>query len=120
MAVNVTLIPGDGTGPEITRATVRVLRATGVGINWDTVQVDTAGAGPASEAPYAAALDSIRRNKVALAGPLATAQDNQATGGIAALRGELGLYACLRPCKSYADEGSRQGRLDLVIVSGLG
>lgn len=118
MAYSVTLIPGDGVGPEVTEAARRVLEATGVPLEWD-VQ-------PAGESVMAAegmplparVLDSIRRNKVALKGPITTPIGAGIRSVNVALRQELGLYACLRPCKLYPGVRTRYMGVpvDLVIV----
>ncbi len=98
MAYNITLIPGDGIGPEITEATRRVLEATGVVFNWDVVY---AGAGVQDEfgTPLPAhVLDSIRKNRVAIKGPVTTPVGSGFRSINVALRKQLELYACLRPC----------------------
>ena len=116
MAHRVTLIPGDGTGPELTEATRRVLEATGVAFDWDVraagVDVmETAGTPLPDET-----LASIQANKVALKGPITTPIGTGFRSVNVALRHELGLYACLRPCKSYPGVRSRYEDVDLVIV----
>jgi isocitrate dehydrogenase (NAD+) len=112
----VTLIPGDGTGPEISEATRRVLEATGVPFDWDVQQ---AGEGVIAEqgTPLPeAVLDSIRTNKVAIKGPITTPVGHGFRSVNVALRKELDLYACLRPCKTYPGVRSRYEDIDLVIV----
>jgi len=97
----VTLIPGDGVGPEVSEATRRVLEATGVEFEWD---VQNAGLGVMEQygTPMPAhVLDSIRRNKVAIKGPLTTPIGKGIRSVNVALRKELDLYALVRPCKSY-------------------
>jgi isocitrate dehydrogenase (NAD+) len=116
MAHRVTLIPGDGTGPELTEATRRVLEATGVDLDWDARQagvdvMDEAGT-PLPEETLA----SVRTNGVALKGPITTPIGTGFRSVNVALRHELELYACLRPCKSYAGVRSRYEDVDLVIV----
>jgi isocitrate dehydrogenase (NAD+) len=116
MAHRVTLIPGDGTGPELTEATRRVLEATGVDFDWDVRQaglevMDEAGT-PLPEETLA----SIRENKVALKGPITTPIGTGFRSVNVALRHELELFACLRPCKSYAGVRSRYQDVDLVVV----
>ena len=116
MPHRVTLIPGDGTGPELTEATRRVLEATGVAFDWD---VQHAGVDVMEEAGTPLpdeTLASIRRTKVALKGPITTPIGTGFRSVNVALRHELGLYACLRPCKSYAGVRSRYQNVDLVIV----
>jgi isocitrate dehydrogenase (NAD+) len=116
MPHRVTLIPGDGTGPELTEATRRVLEATGVAFDWDVHEagvdvMETAGTPLPDET-----LASIRTNKVALKGPITTPIGTGFRSVNVALRHELGLYACLRPCKSYPGVRSRYDNVDLVIV----
>jgi isocitrate dehydrogenase (NAD+) len=116
MAHRVTLIPGDGTGPELTEATRRVLEATGVAFDWDVREagvdvMESAGTPLPDET-----LESIKTNKVALKGPITTPIGTGFRSVNVALRHELGLYACLRPCKTYEGVRSRYDNVDLVIV----
>src|SRR5260370_42547027 len=116
MSHRVTLIPGDGTGAELTEATRRVLEATGVGFDWDVQEagvdvMETAGT-PLPEETLA----SVKRNKVALKGPITTPIGTGFRSVNVALRHELGLYACLRPCKTYPGVRSRYEGVDVVIV----
>lgn len=116
MPYNVTLIPGDGVGPEIAEATKRVVDATGVKINWETVN---AGADVVAEfgTPLPAyVLDSIRKNKVALKGPVTTPIGKGFRSVNVALRQELDLYANLRPGKYYPGVRTRFPGTDLVVV----
>ncbi|MBX6770954.1 MAG: isocitrate/isopropylmalate dehydrogenase family protein [Chloroflexi bacterium] len=116
MAYTVTLIPGDGVGPEISEATRRVVDATGVQINWE---IQNAGADVVAEygTPLPeSVLESIRRNKVALKGPLTTPVGRGFRSVNVALRQELDLYACLRPCKYYRGVRSQYDNVDLVVV----
>src|SRR5438067_6482972 len=116
MAHRVTLIPGDGTGPELTEATRRVLEATGVELEWD---VRHAGVDVMEEAGTPMpdeTLASIKENKVALKGPITTPIGTGFRSVNVALRHELGLYACLRPCKTYRGVRTRYENVDLVIV----
>jgi isocitrate dehydrogenase (NAD+) len=112
----VTLIPGDGTGPEIAEATRRVLDATGVSFDWDVqhagVDVMEEYGTPLPEK----VLDSIRENKVAIKGPITTPVGTGFRSVNVALRKELDLYMCLRPCKSYEGVRSRYEDIDLVVV----
>jgi isocitrate dehydrogenase (NAD+) len=116
MVHRVTFIPGDGVGPELSEATRRVLEATGVQFDWD---VQEAGAdvieryGTPLPEPV---LDSIRANGVAIKGPLTTPIGTGFRSVNVALRKELDLYACLRPCKWYRGVRSRYDNIDLVIV----
>jgi isocitrate dehydrogenase (NAD+) len=112
----VTLIPGDGTGPEITEATRRVLEATGVKFEWE---VQLAGVDVMDQfgTPLPdQVLESIRTNKVAIKGPITTPVGTGFRSVNVALRKELDLYMCLRPCKSYPGVRSRYENIDLVIV----
>ena len=116
MAHRVTLIPGDGTGPELTEATRRVLEATGVAFEWD---VRHAGVDVMEEAGTPLppeTLESIKRNGVALKGPITTPIGTGFRSVNVALRHELGLYACIRPCKTYAGVRSRYEGVDVVVV----
>jgi isocitrate dehydrogenase (NAD+) len=116
MAYNVTLIPGDGTGPEITEATRRVLEATGVQFNWDVQHAGVDIMKTAGTPLPPGVIESIRRNKVALKGPITTPIGTGFRSVNVALRKELDLYACLRPCKSYKGVRSRYDNIDIVIV----
>ena len=103
MAHRVTLIPGDGIGPELTAATRRVLEATGVEFEWDVQPagadvMDEHGGNPLPEAT----LDSIRQNGVALKGPITTPIGEGFRSVNVGLRVALDLYAQVRPCKTYA------------------
>jgi isocitrate dehydrogenase (NAD+) len=117
MAHRVTLIPGDGTGPELTEATRRVLEATGVEFDWD---VQPAGAEVMDEHsgnPLPdSTLESIRANGVALKGPITTPVGGGFRSANVGLRKSLDLYAQVRPCKSYPGVRSRFNDVDLVIV----
>jgi isocitrate dehydrogenase (NAD+) len=101
MTYRVTLLPGDGIGPEITDATVRVLEATGVKFEWDRFVVGEAAIAKFGTPLPPATLDSIRKNGIALKGPVTTPIGTGFRSVNVALRKELDLYACLRPCKSY-------------------
>jgi isocitrate dehydrogenase (NAD+) len=112
----ITLIPGDGVGPEVSAAARRVIDATGVVIEWE---VHDAGLGVVErygEPMPPHVLDSIRRNRVAIKGPLTTPIGKGMRSVNVALRRELDLYALVRPCKSYPGVRSRFDAIDLVIV----
>ncbi len=116
MAYNVTLIPGDGIGPEVTEATKRVLEATGVSFRWDL-----AYAGAEVMEKYGTPLpksvpESVKKNKVALKGPVTTPVGTGFRSVNVALRKELDLYACVRPCKTYAGVPSRYKDVDIVVI----
>src|SRR5919201_6274814 len=116
MAYRVTFIPGDGVGPELSEATRRVLEATGVEFDWD---VQEAGADVMDKygTPLPEhVLESIKRNGVAIKGPITTPIGTGFRSVNVALRHELGLYACVRPCKSYRGVRSRYDNVDLVLV----
>jgi isocitrate dehydrogenase (NAD+) len=115
MAYPVTFVPGDGVGPELSEATRRVLEGTGVAFEWD---VQEAGADVMDR--YGTplpdhVLESIRRTKVAIKGPITTPVGTGFRSVNVALRKELDLYCCLRPCKSYPGVRSRYDGVDLVI-----
>ena len=116
MAHRVTLVPGDGTGPELTEATRRVLEATGVEFDWDVQEAGVDVMESAGTPLPDDTLDSIRANKVALKGPITTPIGTGFRSVNVALRHELGLYACLRPCKTYPGVRSRYEGVDVVIV----
>jgi isocitrate dehydrogenase (NAD+) len=112
----ITLIPGDGTGPEITEATRRVLEATGVQFEW---HVHLAGLEVLEK--YGTVLpdeiiESIKQTKVALKGPITTPVGKGARSANVALRKKLDLYANLRPAKTYHGLRSRYEHIDMVIV----
>jgi isocitrate dehydrogenase (NAD+) len=116
MGHRVTLIPGDGIGPELAEATRRVLEATGVSFDWDVQH-----AGEGVMATYGTplpdhVLESIRTNEVAIKGPITTPVGGGFRSVNVALRKELDLYACLRPCRSYPGARTRYRDVDLVIV----
>src|SRR6476660_5699234 len=116
MAYDVTLIPGDGTGPEIAEATRRVLDATGVQFNWDVQHAGIDEMERSGEVLPKATLDSVRRTKLGIKGPITTPIGKGFRSVNVALRKELELYACLRPCKTYPGVRSRYEGVDLVIV----
>jgi isocitrate dehydrogenase (NAD+) len=116
MSHRITLIPGDGVGPEQTEAARRVIEATGVDIEWEVhdagVDVMDKYGTPLPEE----VLESIRRNKVALKGPITTPIGTGFRSVNVSLRKQLNLYACLRPCKYYPGIRSKYEDVDLVIV----
>ena len=112
----VTLIPGDGVGPELAEAAKACLDATGVRFEWD---IQTAGIDVMEKEGTPLpdrVIESIRKNKVAIKSPITTPVGTGFRSVNVALRKELDLYACLRPCKSYAGVRSRYQNIDLVIV----
>ncbi|HEY3281369.1 MAG TPA: isocitrate/isopropylmalate dehydrogenase family protein [Armatimonadota bacterium] len=116
MAHRVTLIPGDGTGPELTQAARRVLEATGVSFDWDEQEAGADVMEKYGTPLPEQVLDSIRRNKVALKGPITTPIGTGFRSVNVALRKELDLFACVRPCKLYPGVPSPFKQVDLVIV----
>ena len=115
MAHRVTFIPGDGVGPELSEATRRVLEGTGVAFDWDVQDagadvMDTYGT-PLPEH----VLDSIRDTKVAIKGPITTPVGGGFRSVNVALRKELDLYCCLRPCKYYEGIPGAVPGVDIVI-----
>jgi len=116
MAYKITLIPGDGTGPEIAESTRRVLDSTGVKIDWEVVEAGSDVMEKYGTPLPEAVLASIRKNKVAIKGPITTPIGSGFRSVNVALRKRLDLYACLRPCKSYVGVKSRYTNIDLVVV----
>ena len=116
MKHNVTLIPGDGVGPEVIAAARRCLEAAGVQFEWEEINAgETALKKEGSLLPQRL-LDSIRSNKVALKGPTTTPVGIGFRSVNVALRKSLDLYACLRPCRHYHGVPSRWENLDIVVV----
>ncbi|MCD6358511.1 MAG: isocitrate/isopropylmalate dehydrogenase family protein [Dehalococcoidia bacterium] len=116
MVHNITLIPGDGIGPEVTDAARRTLEATGVKFNWDIVSAGSIAMKETGTPLPSEVLESIKKNKVALKGPVTTPIGTGFRSVNVALRQRLNLYACLRPCKSYRGVPSRYQDIDLVVV----
>ena len=116
MTYDVTLIPGDGTGPEITEATRRVLEATGVQFSWDVQPAGLAVFEQFKTVLPSAVIESIKRTHVGLKGPITTPVGKGFRSANVELRKQLDLYANLRPAKSYAGLRSRYDNIDLIIV----
>ena len=116
MAYNITLIPGDGVGPEVTEATKRVLEATGVTFRWDLAYAGADAREKVGALLPDATLKSIRKNKVALKGPVTTPVGPGFRSVNVALRKELNLYACLRPCKIYRGTPTSFSDVDIAVV----
>lgn len=112
----VTLIPGDGVGPELAEVTRKCIEATGVSIQWDIQEAGLDVMEREGTPLPDRVLESIRSTKVALKAPLTTPIGKGIRSVNVALRKELDLYACLRPCRSYAGVRSRYQDIDLVIV----
>ncbi|GAC1462406.1 MAG: isocitrate/isopropylmalate dehydrogenase family protein [Candidatus Limnocylindrales bacterium] len=113
---DITLIPGDGTGPEIVEATRRAIEATGVKITWDVQEIGVPAMAKHGTPFPQEALDSIRRNKIGLKGPLTTELGKGFRSVNVALRKEFDLYANLRPAKTYPGVKTPMGHVDLVVV----
>ena len=113
---NITLIPGDGIGTEVTDAARRVIEAIGVKINWDTREAGEASVRKTGSPLSPDVLESIRKNKVALKGPLTTPVGGGYKSATVTLRKNLDLYANVRPCKTFPGIVSRYDNVDVVIV----
>ena len=116
MAHRVTLIPGDGIGPEITESVVRVIEAAGVDIEWDRRQAGIPAVQEFGVSVPDELMESIKRNKVALKGPITTLVGKGFKSANVTLRQKLDLYVNLRPVKSIGGVRSRYDKVDLVIV----
>jgi len=116
MRHKVTLIPGEGIGPEVAAATRRVVDATGVQIDWEELEARAGAAAEKGQLLNTAAIESVRRNRVALKGPMATAVAGGARSVNVALRKTLDLYANLRPVKNMPGVQSRFQDVDVVLV----
>ena len=116
MAHTITLIPGDGIGPEVTDAVLRILEVTSVSIEWDRQLAGVSALERTGSALPPALIESIRRNRVALKGPVTTPIAGGFTSVNVALRKSLDLYANLRPVWTLSGVQSRFGHIDLVIV----
>jgi isocitrate dehydrogenase (NAD+) len=116
MTHTITLIPGDGIGPEVTEAVVRILKAAGVSIEWDEHPAGLIAFERYGETLPVALIDSVRRNKVALKGPVTTPIAQGFTSVNVGLRKALDLYANLRPVWNLPGVDARFQGVDLVIV----
>jgi isocitrate dehydrogenase (NAD+) len=112
----ITLIPGDGIGPEIVAATVRTIEATGVDIEWETHIIGAQALEKYGTTIPDSTIESIKRNKVALKGPLGTPIGKGFTSVNVGLRKALDLYANVRPIKALPNVECRYPELDLVIM----
>src|SRR5216683_4112480 len=112
----VTLIPGEGIGPEVAAATRRILEAAGVQIDWEEIAGRSDSSADQGKSVNKAAVESVRRNRVALKGPMATAIAGGAPSVNVALRKTLDLYANLRPVKNVPGVKSHFGNVDLILV----
>ncbi|MBI4352758.1 MAG: isocitrate/isopropylmalate dehydrogenase family protein [Candidatus Omnitrophica bacterium] len=116
MKRRITLIPGDGIGPEVALATQRCVEATGISVEWETVHAGSDIMEKKGTPLPEEVLESVRRNKIAIKGPVTTPVGTGFRSVNVALRKELDLYACLRPCKGYPGVRSRYEGVDLIIV----
>ena len=116
MQHRVTFIPGDGIGPEVAEATRRVLEATGVKFQWDTVIIGSQAQDKFGTPLPESALQSIRKNKVALKGPVTTPIGTGFRSVNVALRQTLDLYVCLRPYRVYPGMNTPFQDVDIVVV----
>lgn len=116
MKHRVTLIPGDGIGPEVAQAMKRVVTATGVVMEWEEVSCGSVAMEKYGTPLPDQVLDSVRRNRVAIKGPIMTPIGTGFRSVNVALRQKLDLYACVRPCKWYLGVRSRYRDIDLIII----
>jgi isocitrate dehydrogenase (NAD+) len=116
MSYKITLIPGDGIGPEVSEAAVRCIDATGVKIDWERQLAGQDAYERCGELLPQATIDSIRKNTVALKGPITTPIGTGFRSVNVAIRHALDLYACVRPARSYAGVRSLYKDIDLVVV----
>jgi isocitrate dehydrogenase (NAD+) len=112
----VTLIPGDGVGPEISEATRRVLEATGVPLRWEVQEAGEEVFEKEGSPLPGRVIESIRKNGVAIKGPVTTPVGKGFRSVNVTLRQSLDLFACLRPCRSFKGARTRFDDIDLVIV----
>ena len=116
MKYKVTLIPGDGTGPEIALAMRRCVEATGVDIEWNTHHAGSCVIEKCKTPLPKPVIDSIRETKIAIKGPITTPVGGGFRSVNVALRQELDLFACVRPCKFYEGVRSNYKNADLVVI----
>ncbi len=116
MSYKISLIPGDGIGPEVTNAMVKVVEATGIGFDWDVVDAGEKVMAKEKTPLPEYVLDSIKKNKVAIKGPITTPIGSGFRSVNVALRQILDLYASIRPARSIAGEGTLYNDIDVVVV----
>lgn len=112
----ITLIPGDGTGPELAGTARRCVDALGLDIEWEVMEAGECAVNKYGTPLPDAVLESIKKNKISLKGPITTPVGSGFRSVNVELRKKLDLFACLRPCKSYKGVRSRYENIDLVIV----
>jgi len=116
MKHSITLIPGDGIGPEITSAMVKVVEATGIDIKWDIVNAGAEVYEKEGTVLPGSVINSLKKNRVGIKGPITTPVGVGFRSVNVAMRKLFNLYACVRPCKSYLGVKSRYSDIDLVII----
>ncbi len=116
MKHTITLIPGDGIGPEIIAATVRIIEASGIDVKWETHILGAQALEKYGETLPESTIESIKRNKVALKGPQMTPVGKGFTSVNVGLRKALDLYANVRPVKALPNVPCRYSELDLVVM----
>ncbi len=116
MPHRITLIPGDGVGPEVVEAARRAIEATGVGVEWDRQQIGSGAFARTGKSLPAATLTSIRANRVALKGPIETPVTSGLRSVNLTLRQELDLFANVRPCRLYPGVPSVYEHVDFIVV----
>ncbi|HTT46006.1 MAG TPA: isocitrate/isopropylmalate dehydrogenase family protein [Thermoplasmata archaeon] len=116
MGHRITLIPGDGIGPEVTDAARRVAEATGVPLEWEVVDAGEEAIHDSGTPLPDAVLQSVRKNRIALKGPITTPIGSGFRSVNVALRQQLDLYASVRPARAIAGEGTRYPETDLIVV----
>lgn len=112
----ITLIPGDGIGPEIAEAMVKVVEATGVDIKWDTVDAGAEVYEREGTVLPDEVISSLKKNKIGIKGPITTPVGTGFRSVNVAMRKLFNLYACVRPCKSYEGVRSRYSNVDILII----
>lgn len=115
MSYTITLLPGDGIGPEVSEAAVRIVEATGVSINWERHEAGLKAVEAGGTTLPAATLDSIKRNRVALKGPITTPVGRGFSSVNVGMRKALNLYVSLRPVRSWPGLKTRHEAVDLVV-----
>jgi len=116
MKHTITLIPGDGIGPEITEAMIKVVEATGVDVEWDIVNAGAEVYKKEGTVLPDKVIESLKKNKVGIKGPITTPVGTGFRSVNVAIRKLFNLYACVRPCKSYCGVKSRYTDIDLVVI----
>lgn len=116
MTHKITLIPGDGIGPEVTQAARRCIEATGLNLDWEEVIAGQVALKEFGDILPKSVLESIRKNRVALKGPIITPIAEGFRSVNVAIRQSLDLYACVRPAKSYSGVKSPFKDIDLIVI----